>query len=176
MCDDCQSYAHYLNHPERILDPNGGTELYPVPQSYLKITTGKEHLQCLRLTSKGTYRWYAGCCNTPVANSGGAKVPFVGVVHSIMRHGLDKQSRDELLGPIDTRVMAKYGKPPFPENTADTFSWSAIWRSTLFALITFLKRQAEPSPFYTKDGKPVVRPYILAKAENETVHSLAAQT
>ena len=69
MCDDCQAYAHHLGRAEHILDRNGGTEVFQLTPSQLTLTEGREHLRCLRLKEKGLMRWYAGCCNTPVANT-----------------------------------------------------------------------------------------------------------
>lgn len=83
MCDDCQSYAYQMDRADDILDPSGGTELYQTTLSNITITQGAEHLGCLRLSPKGLMRWYAGCCDTPIANTlPRHKVPFAGVVHS----------------------------------------------------------------------------------------------
>ncbi len=176
MCDDCQSYAHYLGHPERTLDANGGTELYPVPQAHIQIISGKENLACLKLTPKGTNRWYSACCHTPIANSAGANFPFVGVPHTFMRHDLDGTTAQDALGPIHSRAMGKYGTPPLPPNTAKTISWRAMIQATMFWLFAWFKRQARPSTFYDKTGKPMARPYVLAKAENDIVHSMVSHS
>ncbi len=38
---------------------------------------GTEHLRWMRLTEKGPLRWYASCCDTPMANTlASAKFPF----------------------------------------------------------------------------------------------------
>src|SRR5713226_4481912 len=90
MCDDCQAYAHFLGRAKEILDDNGGTDVFPVTPSNLKITHGIENLKCLRLTDKGMIRWYAGCCKTPIANSmPSPRAPFAGVIHTIMNHAGD---------------------------------------------------------------------------------------
>ena len=83
MCNDCQAYAHYLGQAITVLDANGGTDVVPVAPANLEITQGIENLKCLRLTEKGMLRWYAGCCNTPIANSAAiSKIPFAGLIHS----------------------------------------------------------------------------------------------
>src|SRR5688572_22885083 len=69
LCNDCQAYAHYLGRVDRMLDPNGGTDIVPVHPAKLRLTRGAEYLACVRLSDDGVYRWYAGCCNTPIANT-----------------------------------------------------------------------------------------------------------
>jgi hypothetical protein len=66
-CDDCQTFAHHLNRVD-LLDGAGGTEVIPVYPAEIQIDAGREVLKCLRLSSGGLYRWYASCCDTPVAN------------------------------------------------------------------------------------------------------------
>jgi hypothetical protein len=100
-CDDCKAYAHYLGQSKEVLDSNGGTDVFPVTPCKLKITHGAENLKCLRLSDKGMFRWYAGCCKTPIANSMPThKIPFAGVISTIMCHANDHITRDEALGPI----------------------------------------------------------------------------
>lgn len=70
MCDTCQAYAHHLGQADKILDQYGGTDVFQMTPSQLSITEGIENLRCLRLEGRGVLRWYAGCCNTPVANTG----------------------------------------------------------------------------------------------------------
>src|SRR5690606_40539770 len=67
LCDDCQAYVKFLGVTD-VLDDNGGTELTQVGHNQVVIETGREHLGCVRLSAKGMFRWYAQCCNTPIAN------------------------------------------------------------------------------------------------------------
>jgi hypothetical protein len=39
-----------------------------------------ERIVGLRLTPNGLYRWYASCCKTPLGNTLGPAIPFVGIV------------------------------------------------------------------------------------------------
>lgn len=69
-CADCQAYAHLLGRPAEDLDARGGTHaLLTVPRA-IRIETGAERLACVRMTGRGPIRWYAACCDTPVANTG----------------------------------------------------------------------------------------------------------
>ncbi|XPF95265.1 DUF6151 family protein [Colwellia sp. RE-S-Sl-9] len=45
-CDDCQSFAQHLNQ-ENILDQYGGTDIFQMPISNIKITEGIEQVSCI---------------------------------------------------------------------------------------------------------------------------------
>ncbi len=162
-CEDCQAYAHFLKRASDILDAGGGTDIFPLQPAQLEITLGHENLKCVRLTSKGMYRWYTDCCNTPIANSKDwPKMPFAGVVHSIMDYAASGTKRDEALGPICARVRGRFGKPPL----------SIRLKTVRFLLKGFWAKQHQPSPFFHTDGEPRARPYILTPSEREALRRL----
>ena len=171
MCDDCQAYAHFLGRAKEVLDDNGGTDVFPVTPSNLKITQGIENLKCLRLTDKGMIRWYAGCCKTPIANSmPSPRVPFAGVIHTIMNHAGDAKTRDDALGPVRARVQGKYGVGKLPQDAYQTAPLGVIFSTIRFLLIAWIKGQHTPSPFFDSNtGKPKVKPYVLTSTERENL-------
>ena len=67
-CSDCQAYLHYLDRAD-LLDAHGGSDVVQVAPSSLTFTQGEQHIKGLRLTETGLYRWYAGCCHTPLGNT-----------------------------------------------------------------------------------------------------------
>lgn len=81
-CDDCQAFAHKLN--ASVLDPCGGTDLFQVYPADIRLDEGRDYVTHLTLTPGGLHRWYASCCNTPIANTVSASLPFVGVLHSFI--------------------------------------------------------------------------------------------
>lgn len=169
-CDDCQAYAHFLGRASDILDASGGTDIFPVRPSQLEITLGHENLACVRLTEKGMYRWYADCCQTPIANSmASPKMPFAGVVHSIMDYAASGIKRDEALGPIAARVQGKFGIAPLPEGTHPSMPLSFLFRVMGFMAKGFWNKQHLPSPFFHDDGRPRARPRILTVEEREAL-------
>jgi hypothetical protein len=86
-CRDCQTYAELLGHPQRVLDPLGGTDVVATQARYIRLTSGTEALACLSLSPKGLLRWYAQCCSTPIANTPrNWKLPYVGLVHTCLGH------------------------------------------------------------------------------------------
>jgi hypothetical protein len=167
LCADCQAYAHFLGRAKDVLDENGGTDVFPVTPRHLKITSGIENLKCLRLTPKGLFRWYAGCCKTPIANTLSPKMPFAGTVHSIMDHAADGMTREEALGPIDARVLGKSAIGKVPPGTSNSASVAVILRTIRFLLRARLKGEHTPSPFYDSSGAPKAKPYVLSEQERE---------
>ena len=174
MCDDCQAYAHFLGRAKYVLDENAGTDVLPVAPSNLEITQGIENLKCLRLTGKGMLRWYASCCNTPIANTAPfSKVPFAGVVHTIMDFAGDGKTRDNSLGPVGMRVQGQYGIGILPEGTYQKTPLKLILHAMRFIIAGWLKGRYKPSPFFNlKTGKPAVEPYILTASEREDLRKL----
>jgi hypothetical protein len=169
MCDDCQAYVHYLGCAKEVLDKNGGTDVFPVVPANLKITQGIEQLKCLRLTENGMFRWYAGCCKTPIANSMRSyKIPFAGVIHLIMDHKSDGVNREEAIGPVRARFNAKFG---IGNSSMDALipTLGLILNTVFFLLRGWIKGLHKPSPFFSAEGKPVVEPYILSALERENL-------
>lgn len=174
LCDDCQAYAHYLGSAQDVLDKNGGTDILPIAPANIKITQGIENLKCCRLSDKGMYRWYAGCCNTPIGNTPpSTKSIYVGVCSPIMNYPKDNTLRDSELGPISARLQGKYGIGPLPADALQSVSLPVILRIIRFMLGAFLKRQQKPSPFVDPaTGQLRVEPYILTPAERDALRPL----
>jgi hypothetical protein len=172
MCTDCQAFAHYLGKADSILDKHGGTDIFQMPPCDLQITQGIEHLSCMRLTDKGLYRWYAGCCKTPVANTmGSRKVPFAGVIHAFM--AADGSTRNQVLGPIVARLYGRSAVGSLPPDANQTASLGFIVRTVRFLLSGWMRGRHTPSPFFdSSTGKPVVTPYVLSNAERNALRKL----
>ena len=85
-CHDCQAFVESLGAGEDALDAHGGTDIFQTSPSSVKIEQGIDQIRCLKLTEKGTDRWYAGCCNTPIGNTRGAGLPFVGLINLSLIH------------------------------------------------------------------------------------------
>ena len=168
MCDDCQAYAHWLDRADAILDAHGGTDVLQLTPAQVRITSGQEQVRCVRLSEKGLMRWYAGCCNTPIANTlDSARLPFIGVPHTFMDHASDGRSRDEALGPVLARTQGRFGKPPLPPGS---YSRAPLW--LILRAIRQLYRgwragAHTPSPVFDAAGQPIVTPTVLSTAERE---------
>src|SRR5262249_1331876 len=102
-CEDCQAFARFLGRPD-VLDASGGTDIFQMPPRRVKLTVGTDALRCLSLSSK-VLRWYADCCQTPIANSAASPgFPVIGVIHCFMDHAADGRARDEVIGKPLCRI------------------------------------------------------------------------
>ena len=151
-CKYCQGYARHLGH-EAVLDGDGGTDIWQLSPRRLAFTEGVEHLACLRLTSKGPLRWYAGCCRAPIANTlATSRLPFVGLVHSAIDRNAEPRPLDQLLGP----VRARLNRPPAMTGV----NWRLfpmLGRYGSMLLFWWLRRDQKHSPFFD-NGKLVHAP------------------
>ena len=162
-CDDCQAYAHALEKAKWTLDRWGGTDITPVMPKQFKIVQGK--LSLMRLTKDGLYRWYADCCNVPVANAPNASLPYLGLITAMT--ALTEDERDQRLGPVRFRLQTKYaiGTPPKP--CYKTIGVAAIVWVLKFMSRAFFKGGAKPTPFFDSDGRPTSRANVLSPEVRE---------
>lgn len=171
-CDDCQSFQHFLDKADAVLDEHGGTQIFQMSQGNLEISRGRDRLACVRLRPGGTFRWYASCCRTPIGNTvGTSKIPFVGVVTECLSSP-DGGSLDASLGPIKLGVHGRYalGEPVginVHKKAPPSFVLGFIGRLIVWRLRGDHKR----SPFFDADGKLNVTPKILAAEELAVVEA-----
>lgn len=158
-CDDCQQFATYLSRGDDVLDQFGGTEIFQVSQSQIRIHQGAQHLRALRLTQNGLTRWYTDCCKSPVANTVNAKLPFAGVVHSFI---LTKGKKDKLLGPVTAYVQTRHaiGTPDYP-HSAKKFPVSLLLKTAMKILKWKSRGMEKPTVFFDDEGEPTVKPIIV---------------
>lgn len=159
-CADCQAFTNHIGAGERTLDAEGGTDIFQTNPAQISIDQGAEHLKCLRLKPKGTLRWYAGCCNTPIGNTMNAKMPFVGLIHTIMGEGRERAS-----GPVQIHVQTQDALPGLAADLENEGFPKSITRRIMRKILWWkLTGKARPNPFFDKDGKPVSKPGIVNSA------------
>ncbi len=161
FCCDCQKFAAQLNNQEKILDEQGGTELFQTYPAFMKISEGNDNLACVQLRAKGLLRWHTKCCDMPVANTmGSAKVPFVGVSVKLMSFKSEKE-KNEILGPVTMKAFGKYAVGALPDDAYEKFPISYMPKILSFMLKGFLTKKYSPSPFFS--GKhPITKAVILS--------------
>jgi hypothetical protein len=148
-CRDCQAFAHFL-----------------MPTGRLQLTAGMEAVRCLRLSSKGIFRWYADCCRTPIGNTAGPRFPVVGLIHSFMRDEAGGRSRDEVLGPPVCRIYERSAVGPLPPDAPAPPSLGVFFRrgSTIFGW--WWHGLGRPNPFFDAATKaPLSAPRVLTPGE-----------
>lgn len=173
-CDDCQTAAHALGAAES-LDARGGTEVFQVTPSQVRLTDGAEHLRCLRLGPKGLMRWYAGCCDTPLANTlATPRSPFAGI--NALAMDLPGGARDEALGPVRMRVMGAFAVGGPPPGVPGKIRFTEAGPVTGLILRSVLRGMHRPSPFFdARTGAPVVTPRVLTRDERNAARAKAGQ-
>ncbi|MFW2543601.1 DUF6151 family protein [Primorskyibacter sp. 2E107] len=150
-CKDCQTYVNHLDQAARFLNDNGGTELVQTVPSKIRILAGADQLRSLRLTPTGLLRWYAGCCNTPIANTLNTPgFPFVGMVLPVGAQGF---------GPLVAEVQTTAAKTPVRAHGKVRMGLGLLSR----ALMAKLRDGGKSSPFFDAAGAPVVAPVIVSE-------------
>jgi hypothetical protein len=170
-CDDCQIYALHLGQPG-LLDERGGTDGCIFAPAQVKLAAGHEHLRCVRLSPKGLHRFYAGCCNTPLGNSVNASFPFVILVHACMDHTAGGRTRDEDLGPPLMRMMGRFAAGGVPAGAHPKVPFGKFIPALLGHLArTLLRGLGKPSPFWSTQGRPLVEPHVIDRAERDALRA-----
>lgn len=169
-CDDCQSFQHALGAADAVLDEHGGTEIFQMSPGSFELSSGEQHLACMRLRPGGTCRWYASCCNTPLGNTMATpKLPFVGVICACLDAGSGR-SLEQVLGPVKAGVFGRYarGKPAgfrVYDKVPITMMLGFVGKMLRWRLGGDHKR----SPFFDADGRLSVRARVLSSEELKRV-------
>lgn len=168
-CDDCQAFLHHLGR-EDLLDAQGGTDIVQIAPSSLSFAQGKERIVGLRLTPKGLYRWYAECCKTPLGNTVGPAIPFVGIVAQTFES--ETQSPDDLFGHPIGAIFGKYavGRPP---EGSTGFNLPLMARGIRMVLGWRIRGQTWPHPFFNRETREPRFPVTtLSHQEREALRPL----
>jgi hypothetical protein len=166
-CKDCTSYAFHLGAQERVLNALNGTDIVATQSKNVAFTNGVENLACMSLSPNGLLRWYAKCCNTPIANTQRDwRVPYVGLVHACLEKPLEKS-----FPPVQMHVGTKSakGKPPSTRR-AQMAAVLGFMPKILWARIVGSYKQ---TPFFLPSGAPMVEVKVLSSAERERARSAA---
>lgn len=163
-CDDCQAFARFLGRDD-LLDALGGSDICQMALSRLRITEGREHLRCMRLSDKGLWRWYTDCCRTPVGNTlPSPRFPFVGVSAALFE--AQGSALDAQVGPPHMFVMGRFARGGCPPHAHPKIAPADMARVGLLVLRWGLGRRHRPSPFLDPTTqRPIAEPKILTPAE-----------
>ena len=161
-CESCQRYLRELGKAEQVLDENGGTDVFQVSPRRVTLAQGDDRLGCLQLTRKGAFRWYATCCNTPIANTlPNSRFPFVAILHDacIDRSALDAPL-DAHLGPVRAGVNHGFDKERAKALRATRWDLLPMFlRLSPMTLAWAIRGDHRRSPFFdATTGDPIVAP------------------
>ncbi|WOI57415.1 DUF6151 family protein [Palleronia sp. LCG004] len=148
-CADCRAFAR-LHGDGETLDQAGGVVLQSTTADRIVILKGSEHLACERLTARGPFRWFVGCCDTPVGNGAPMRgVPFFSVIAA-------------RLAGTPPRPVARLhrggatGKVPRPRGSTYAFILGVARR----VAASRLSGRWRDTPFFNSNGNPVAEPHM----------------
>ena len=161
-CRFCQQYLEDLGKAEHLLDDHGGTDIFQISPRQVLIIKGLEYVRCLQLTPKGALRWYAKCCNTPVANTlPSFRFPFVAILHDacIDRSTLNAPI-ESYIGSVRAGVNHQFAKEKAKTLRATKWAMaSMILRMSPMTLGWALRGDHRQSPFFdSTTGEPIAHP------------------
>jgi hypothetical protein len=155
---------HHLGRQE-LLDAHGGTDIVQVAPGSLTIERGLDRIEGVRLAPKGLYRFYATCCKTPMGNTVGPKIPFVG----IEAHAFDRP--DDAFGPPTGGFLGKFaiGTPP-PGSTG--LNVGLIVRAVATFIGWRLRGKHWPHPYFDRATRKAVRPItVLSQTDRDALRA-----
>ena len=170
-CKDCQLFQHFLGTADVVLDAHGGTRIFQMSSGRFEITSGSEHLTCMRLRPDGIVRWYAGCCNTPLGNTVASPgMPFVGVVTRCLPD-VDAEGPERMLGPLKPGVNGRSALGDREQFDAhDSIPFSMLFDFLVKILRWRLRGDHKRTPFFDADsGELSAVPKVLSDSELEVL-------
>jgi hypothetical protein len=151
-----------------LLDVQGGSDIMQVAPASLTFVQGQYRIRGLRLTPRGLFRWYANCCNTPVGNTVGPAIPFVGILVQAFDKG--GQNPDDVFGRPIGAIMGKYAIGDPPATSSRRIGLSLMARAIRMVLGWRVRGQAWPHPFFDRDTRaPIYSLSVLSQSQRESL-------
>lgn len=172
-CLDCQAYAHFLGRPADDLDDRGGTNALLTVPSAIRLVQGADRLASMRMTGRGPMRWYASCCNTPIANTGlSHKAAFASLLAPSL--GGAGPTLDAAFGPAELFGFVKNARGlPKPRQTPFL---GVLLRVLVRSLKARMDGSYRQTPFFdVAANKPLAEPRLLSADERARLLAAAAQ-
>ena len=165
-CDDCQAFAHQLGRAD-LLNAQGGSDIVQVAPASLTFIKGQNRIAGLRLTPKGLFRWHTTCCNTPVGNTLGPAIPFVGIHAQVFDGGM--RTVDAVFGAPLGAILGKYAVRPAPAGSTG-INLTLLLRAITKVLGWRLRGRAWPHPFFDRQTRaPRYPAVVLSPAERDAL-------
>ena len=169
-CDDCQAFLHHLGRAD-LLDAQAGTDIVQIAPASLSFVQGEGRIVGLRLGPRGLYRWYASCCRTPVGNTVGPAIPFVGIIAQACAS--DTQRPGELFGPPIGRIYGKYAIGYAPEGSTRLSPW-LMARAIGMVLGWRIRGRSWSHPFFERMPRAPKFPVaVLSPSDREALRPLS---
>ena len=169
-CNSCREAGARLQSlagAPRLLDGNGGTRFVLYRKDRVRFVEGADAPKEFRLTpASKTRRVVASCCNTPLGNLVGTRIPFIGVVAQAF------ERPDDTVGAPIGRIYGKYARGTPPGGSARA-SLRVFARAIVMVLGWKVTGRTWPHPFFER-GASVPRYPVrtLSTAEREALRPL----
>ena len=163
-CKDCQAFARYVAK-EDTMNNKGGTEIVQVSCADVSITEGIDSIACIRLNEGTLVRWYAKCCNTPLANAPGPGLPFIGLIHTCLQPVTQINNK---FGPISLVAFANGAASN--EKPKSIGMPMGMIRFVILALGAKFRGDGKRHPLFNANGEPIVTPKVLSDAERAPLY------
>ena len=162
-CDDCQRFATVLGVADQVLDAHGGTDVLHISPARIDLTSGIDHVACLRLTPRGIYRWYAACCNTPIGNTlPTGKVPFLSLIRACLR--CDEDLLDAIVGPVRARLQGRFAVGDAAHlHIHPRAPLSMVLRAARKTIGWWVRGDQRRSPFFDNATTPISDPQLAPR-------------
>ena len=146
-CESCRAFVERLGATD-LLDEWGGSDLLQTMPHKVTFETGLENLSYMKITDKGPLRWYAACCNTPIANTLPTRAfPFA----SFQTHQF---TPEDALPPLKGHVNLS-GATGRVDNVQKVSMLSLIASILGGAAVTYLTGKRRKNPFFNSAGQPI---------------------
>lgn len=160
-CADCQTAARLHDPDEETLSSAGGTDVWHTTPDLIEIASGAETLKISRLSPRGGYRWYAGCCGTLMLSSvHHLKIPFV----SVTLRQSELSAATDVIGPVSCHAFTASARPHADAPKADKgMRWAGVL-ALKRAAVTWLSGRGKHSPLRRADGTPIAPVDVITLA------------
>lgn len=164
-CKDCRAYARFLG-ASGVLDDAGGTDVVPTAPAAVRLSSGVQHVACMSLSPKGTLRWYAACCRTPLGNtSRNTRLPYLGLVTACL--DATSQQLQATFGPAG-RCVLNTGSATLPVRaTPLAFAWGGV--RIMAGMLSASLRGERASPFLDGNGQLLREPEVISRERRATL-------
>lgn len=164
-CDDCQAFAAFLGRDD-ITNANGGTDIFQMAPGRVKITSDKSLVAGVRLRADGMHRWYCRECKTPLGNTVGPGMPFIGLVTRIIDSSVSESEKDAAMGPRRVHAMTSFARGVLPRDVREASKLKAFAKAGVFLSKWVLQGVGKPSPVFSEpSGAPYGELRVLTDAE-----------
>jgi hypothetical protein len=164
-CADCQAFARFLGRVD-VLDAWGGTDIFHLSPSQIQFTEGADQLRCVRLSSKGLFRWYVACCRTPIGNMIGPRIPFIGLIVGVLGDAIGGPSRAAALGEPRWSIWGKFARAGAPPQVHPKVPPAMLASAIKLLLGWWVRAKGHPSEFFDATTRaPRSEPEVLSAGE-----------